>query len=149
MKANDLKTEHDSDRIAITLGIIAAYIALFSVKNELPFDIEIVFDTSGYVLAYLVGYLVMTAFCYRFNNTYTESLVWSMDIIRKQYYDIGAMFLPLTFYSMIVWSVSENPWVRTAGILIPSLIFIILSYKEFRHKRKNAKSTKQKHRRNS
>lgn len=141
MKIDDLKTKHESDRIVITLGIIATYIALFSIKKELPFDIEIVFDTSGYILTYLAGYLMMTAFCYRHDNTYTESLMRSMDAFRKHYYDIGATFLPIVFYGMIIWSFSDNPWIRTIGILIPSLIFIIKSYKEFRCKTKNTKKT--------
>lgn len=139
MKIDDLKTEHESDRIAIVLGIISIYIALFSAKDELPFDATIVLDTSGPVLTYLAGYLVMTAFCYRYDETYTKSLKLNMDAFRKLYYDVGAMLLPLTFCSIVVFSFSENPWVRTIGILAPVLFFIIRSYGEFRHKMRDKK----------
>jgi len=142
MKIDDLRASHESDRITIVLGIIATYIALFSVKNELPFDITIVFDTSGYVLIYLVGYLAMTAFCYRHDNEYTEFLTWGMNIFRRRYYDIGAMFLPFVFCNMIVWSFTDSPLMRTIGMLVLPLIFVVQSYRGFRHEAKNKKSAK-------
>lgn len=136
MKIDELKTKHESDRITIVLGIIATYIALFSAKDVLPFDMSILFDTSGYILLYLAGYLVMTAFCYRHDNTYTEYLARDMDLLRKQYYDVGTLVLPLVFFNVAVWSLSDNAWIRTIGILATSLYFVIRAYRGLRHRKK-------------
>lgn len=131
MKSED---EQEGNRIAIVLGIIATYIALFSVKDALPFDISIVFNTSGQILLYLAGYLIMTAFCYRYDKTHMRPLIRGMDIFRRQYYDIGVMLLPFVLCSVVIWSLFDSALARTIGIIALPSIFIIQSYRGYRHK---------------
>lgn len=142
MKIDDIKTKHESDRIAIVIGIIAIYIALLPLEDVLSFDIGIIIDTGGYVLLYLGGYLIMTAFCYKHDSTYSESLIRGMNLLRRRYYDVGVGILPLMFFNIMIWSFSNDVIVRTTGLIVTSLFFIVLSYKEF--SRKNKKYSKRK-----
>jgi hypothetical protein len=142
VKIDDIRTKHESDRIAIVIGIIAIYIALLPLEDTLSFDIGIIIDTGGYVLLYLGGYLIMTAFCYKHDSTYSESLIRGMNLLRQRYYDIGVGILPLMFFNVMIWSFSNNAIVRTVGLIVTFLFFILLSYKEF--SRKNKKYSKSK-----
>lgn len=141
MKIDDIKTKHESDRITVVLGIIATYIALLPMKDALPFDMTLVTVSSGYVLLYLVGYLVMTAFCYKHDNTYSESLIRNMDFLRRRYYDIGVGVLPLAFFNVIIWSFFDDAIVRTIVLLATSSVFIFSTCREFyiRNKKRTKK----------
>lgn len=134
MKDNQGKIKHESDRIAIVLGIIATYIALFSIKDTLPFNKDVIISAGGYSILYLAGYLVMTAFCYRYDDSYVSSIMRIFNRLRQHYYDVGVLVMPLVFSFVLIWSVFENTIARTIGAIVVALAFLVVSFLELRHK---------------